>query len=516
MRISDMLILAVSTLWQQKVRTLLTVLGVVFGSFVLAASLSINHGVQKTIDRFVQQNDALQKIDVRPDWSSVEPGDQSASIPEVAGKMSDATRARLHKALQGRVGRFRGGEPKTPLTADVLNKLEQLPHVEAVVPAIYDRGFVEIDGNSQPTDVTAIRPNDEPCKRRLLAGRLFDSPTEHAAIVSELLLYRLGLLDEENISSALGKKLRLEFHPRSSPAGFALYLGHADNSEPSHAETVALDKLRQQLAGSLEKFDLTADDLATLRKVLDASPQTASEPVSLELPIVGVVRLMNEQEEQNWDPLRADADVILPSRTAADLQLSMPTASARGNSLGRVTVVVDRDERIKPVVEQIRALGLGVNSALEYVEQQRLMYALIFGGMTCVAAVALLVAALGIANTMLISVLERTREIGIMKALGARNGQLQIIFVVEGALIGLVGSGLGLLLAWACSFPGDAWVRSTATRDLKFKLDEALFIFPAWLQLTVLSFAVAVTAIAAIYPARRAARIDPVAALRHE
>ena len=248
----------------------------------------------------------------------------------------------------------------------MLKKLEQLPHVEAVVPAIYDRGFVEIEGNSQPTDVTAIRPNDEPCKRRLLAGRLFDSPAERAAIVSELLLYRLGLLDEENISSALGKHLRLEFHPRSSPAGFALYLSHADNSEPSHAETIALDKLRQQLAGSLEKFELTADDLATLRKVLDASPQTAPEPVTLELPIVGVVRLMNDQEEQNWDPLRADADVILPSQTAADLELSMPTASARGNSLGRVTVVVDRDENIKPVVRANprawfgRKLGVGI------------------------------------------------------------------------------------------------------------------------------------------------------------
>ena len=81
MRISDMLILAVSTLWQQKVRTLLTVLGVVFGSLVLAASLSINHGVQKTIDRFVQQNDALRKIDVRPDWSAVDTGRPSAQHP---------------------------------------------------------------------------------------------------------------------------------------------------------------------------------------------------------------------------------------------------------------------------------------------------------------------------------------------------------------------------------------------------------------------------------------------------
>ena len=88
----------------------------------------------------------------------------------------------------------------------MLKRLEQLPHVEAVVPAIYDRGFVEIDGNSQPTDVTAIRPNDEACKRRLLAGRLFDSPEEHTAIVSELLLYRLGLFDEAEHFLRAGQK----------------------------------------------------------------------------------------------------------------------------------------------------------------------------------------------------------------------------------------------------------------------------------------------------------------------
>jgi putative ABC transport system permease protein len=330
------------------------------------------------------------------------------------------------------------------------------------------------------------------------------------------LLYRLGLFDEQNLNSALGKKLRLEFRPQRNPVGIRLFLSHSDNSDTTRAETVAIDKLQQQLPGSLEKFDLNSDDLAALRQVLNTGPTKEPGPVTDEFTIVGVVRMMTDEEEQNWDPLRATADVILPSQTAADLEFRLPPVRGRAAGLSGLTVVVDRDENIKSVAEQIRSLGLGVNSALEYVDQQRLMYSLIFGGMTCVAAVALLVAALGIANTMLISVLERTREIGIMKALGARNGQLQIIFVVEGALIGLAGSALGLLLAWACSFPGDAWVRTTATRDLNFKLDEALFIFPPWLQITVLAFAIGVTAIAAIYPARRAARIDPVTALRHE
>jgi putative ABC transport system permease protein len=164
----------------------------------------------------------------------------------------------------------------------------------------------------------------------------------------------------------------------------------------------------------------------------------------------------------------------------------------------------------------IRDEGWTAHAPLEFVEQQRLQYLLIFGGMTCVAVVALLVAALGIANTMLMSVLERTREIGIMKAVGASSGQLQLMFLFEGALIGLVGGGLGLVLAWGASHLGDAWVRSLASRTVEVKLTEAIFVFPAWLFLTVLGFALFITTLAAIYPARRAAKIDPVFALRHE
>jgi putative ABC transport system permease protein len=209
------------------------------------------------------------------------------------------------------------------------------------------------------------------------------------------------------------------------------------------------------------------------------------------------------------------ADVLLPLNTATDFAFNIPGPGERG--LDYTVVTVDREEHVKEVSERIKSeLGLGNRTFREFIERQRLMYLLIFGAMTIVAAVALLVAALGIANTMLMSVLERTREIGVMKAVGAGGGQLVCLYLVEGALIGLVGGGLGLLLGWAASFPGDAWVRGMVARDLKIELKESLFVFPPSLVLLVLGFAVLVTTLAAVYPARRAAAVDPVAALRHE
>jgi putative ABC transport system permease protein len=136
--------------------------------------------------------------------------------------------------------------------------------------------------------------------------------------------------------------------------------------------------------------------------------------------------------------------------------------------------------------------------------------------MTCVAGVALLVSSLGIANTMLMSVLERRREIGIMKAVGAANWQLQTMYVIEGGLIGLIGGSLGLVLAWLISLPGDAWVRAMVRRDMDIDLKGSIFAFPGWIAVTVLVFTVGVTIVAAVYPARRAAKLDPVTALRHD
>jgi putative ABC transport system permease protein len=514
MRFSDMLSLPLAALWQQKARTLLTTLGVLFGGFVLAASLSIGQGVQDTIRREWGRNEALRKITVRPHWGASE-NELVTTKVEVAGKMSDAKRERIRRALVDYQARMSAGKPRIVLSRETLDKLAAWEHVEAVVPVLRQYGYGVFDGQSDAAEVASIRFDDDALRGRLVAGRWFDEPSDEAVLVSEFLLYRLGVKDDDEVSRIIGKKLRLEFSTNYAESGIGMYLIKADGSQVTREETAAIEKIREQLPAALEKLDLSPSEIELLRGAIRPGSQPAQTKFAKELTIAGVLRLPSDEERLlPWDPLRAEADALVPVQAASEMYFRLPGANERGADLA--VVIVDREEHLKEVYQRVKELGLNAHAVLEYVEQQRLMYLLIFGGMTCVAAVAMLVAALGIANTMLMSVLERTREIGIMKAVGASNGQLQFIFLLEGALIGLVGGGLGMLLAWAASYPGDAWVRSRVSRDLKIELKEAVFVFPPWVVATVLLFSIVVTTLAAVYPARRAAKIDPVAALRHE
>jgi putative ABC transport system permease protein len=136
--------------------------------------------------------------------------------------------------------------------------------------------------------------------------------------------------------------------------------------------------------------------------------------------------------------------------------------------------------------------------------------------MTVLSVLALVVAGLGITNTMVTSVLERTHDIGIMKAVGARNRQVVGLFLVEGVVLGLLGGGLGLLGAWLFSLPAEGWIRGVMEQQWQQKVKYIIFRFPPWLLAGAPLFAVLVTTVAALLPARRAARIDPAVTLRSE
>jgi putative ABC transport system permease protein len=511
----DLLRFPLASLGQQKMRTGLTTLGVVFGAFVLAASLSIDEGVQRTIERESNKGDVARKITVSSRWRAVENKKKKANTVKVAGRMSPERLERIRKVLAERDQDGGSVEPVN-LTPDRLEMLARIPHVRRMVPIVGGGVVATLGNRPEEASVSSGAGEDPEFRKRVIVGRAFNSDDERSVLLSEMFAYRIGLVDDADLDQVIGKPLRVEIRGPEEGPSFSVALADRSRADGSRAGQAALRQLAWQLPGTLDRFSLTGEEAAALRMAI--RPESAAvDPVVVadDFRVVGIFRAMTDDERtEAWSQFPAETDLVLPRRVAVELAFLDP--ARRDQGIAQAVLFVDDIRNVKEVEDQVEALGLWGRSAHDFIERQRLTYLLIFGGMTCVAGVALLVSSLGIANTMLMSVLQRRREIGIMKAVGAASWQLQTIFVIEGGLIGLVGGALGLLLAWSISYPGDGWVRSMVHRDMNIDLQGSIFAFPGWIGMTVVLSTVSVTIVAALYPARHAAKVDPVTALRHD
>jgi putative ABC transport system permease protein len=491
MRLVDIIWLSLSGLREQKLRTLLTTLGVLFGSFVLAFSLSLRRGVQETIVREYSRYAGLRQIQVQQSYEN-KPDAKEEEQPAVQGDVSAERQARLRHEISRRIDRAESAVPVN-LSAETLRRLQQLPHVKEVNPDVTINGKAGLENKVEDVFIHSAPVDDEQLRKRLLAGDLPDSSDSKSAVVSEYLLYRLGVVDDAAIQAVLGRPLRLEYRVGSDKSSALLML--------------------------LSFTRLTTAEKNFLRKALQtpgSSSSAANTTFSKTFTIVGVLR-----SAAKGDPRPAylhwwidDVDVVLPVRAAADWFFEAPSNQKVG--VGSAIVEVDDIDAVKETVAEVRKLGLRTTSLVELIEREQFTYQLMFGVMTCIAGVALLVAALGIVNTMLMSVLERTREIGVMKAVGARNRHIMTVFLVEGFLIGLTGGILGLVVAWAVSIPSNSWIHSMISERVNVNLSESIYVWPAWILVGAPLFTCAVTTCAAVFPARRAARVNPITALRHE
>jgi putative ABC transport system permease protein len=177
-------------------------------------------------------------------------------------------------------------------------------------------------------------------------------------------------------------------------------------------------------------------------------------------------------------------------------------------------VKVQRAQDTEEVEKKIKEMGFNAFSIADLLESQKKAFILLDLFLALVGSIALTVASLGIVNTMVMSILERTREIGVMKAIGASDRDVRGIFLIEAALIGLAGGTGGLLLGWVVG----RGINAGANYYLSTQGVPAanLFLIPWWLVLGAMAFALAVSLVAGIFPARRAARLDPIQALRHD
>jgi putative ABC transport system permease protein len=190
------------------------------------------------------------------------------------------------------------------------------------------------------------------------------------------------------------------------------------------------------------------------------------------------------------------------------------TMAIRPNAYLSLTVRAAGAQYTQDVEDAIKKKGLSafsLNDALQGAKRAFIIFDIV---LSLIGSIALAVSSLGIVNTMVMSILERTREIGIMKAIGGSDGDVRRIFLIEASAIGCLGGVAGVALGWAVgrviNFGANVYIQQQGGTAGN------LFLLPLWLIGGAIGFSIVISLLAGSYPAGRAAKLDPIQALRHD
>ena len=268
-----------------------------------------------------------------------------------------------------------------------------------------------------------------------------------------------------------------------------------------------------QRAGSAAP-PLRPTDTATADALMGATYSIISREQKLK--IVGISDL---DVESMRGPMRAK--VFLPLRLAESLHVMQPTdlreishASSDQPVYSSISVRVKNPAQIQAVEDAIKKSGFSTFSIVDASRGLRQFFGVLYAFLGIFGSLALTVASIGIVNTLVMAILERRREIGIMKAIGASDGDVRKLFFAEAGAMGILGGIAGVVLGWAIgqviNIGTNIYLKSQSLPP------EHFWAVPWWLVVFAVGFAFAVSLASGLYPAGRAARLDPVQALRYE
>jgi putative ABC transport system permease protein len=465
LRAYDLVELAGRNLREAVLRNSLTTLGIGVGVASLVAMLSLGLGLQKLFNRQLGRSGLFDTIFVtaRHDVRGTRPGQTETGPPKI---LDDGARKSFEEIAEvmevypnlSAVGDFRS--PKDPSDISHFTVVGGLP------PSARDsEAFDDFQGR--------FFSNDNAAEVIILAdfGRaLLGLPAEPRN--SEV------KLTPQQADELLGKEVVLRYAERQA-------------NEPAAAPATA---------------DADSADDATSFNVVRREAR---------LKIVGIVTAEPYRGLRN-----GRTSALLPTGYAESLNMMQAgdvsgiVRPGQGKTYNALIVRVRKSKDVVHVEDAIKKQGFNTFSIVDASRglQKAFVFLDLFLGVF--GSLALVVASLGIVNTLVMAILERRREIGIMKALGATDGDVKQIFFVEAGSMGALGGALGVALGWMIGRVINIGTNVYMTRqELK---PETFWYVPMWLVIAGVTFSILVSLFAGLYPASRAARLDPVQALRHE
>lgn len=433
----DMIDMALRNLWKRRLRTALTVLGVVIGTASIVVMVSIGIGMNKGFASQLENWGSLQVIDVYPS-GGMEYDKETDSMKQT--------------------------KKQDELNAKAVESFRQMEHVQAVSPVLEDYLYLTAGKYMADASIIGIEPGAMTALGYQVAeGRALTEEDSKAIVVG-------GSVEFYN------PKLSWEMRYSSEPPKVDVLNEKLSLTWDWNYGTRNADK-------SIKPIKV--DAVGTL-------PADGNNSWSIIMPIKELENL--QKEKKKWEESQSEGNTSSNSRKSKEYE--------------HVMVKVDEIDNVQKVQQQIKDMGFRASSLtdqLEAMKETTRMLRLVLGA---IGAISMVVAAISITNTMVMAIYERTKEIGIMKVIGASLKDIKGLFLTEAAFIGFSGGIIGIIVSYGASF----LVNFVAQRQGS-TMQSAI---PIWLALGGVAFSTAVGVIAGYLPAKRAMKLSALMAIKTE
>ena len=463
MRILDLLRMSSSSLWKRKFRTVLTVLGVVIGTASIVVMISLGLGLNRATMEQIEQSGGLTTIQVMEGY-----GGSSGGAVSVMGYSTSSD------------------EQVNRLDDAIVESFKMLEHVDSVVPILQVSALGKYGPYEAYLNIQGM-PSEALAQLNIQVGE-GHLPT-----------------DSGELEFFYGNQVAADFY---NPKTYEYpYYETGEYAVDFMKDTVFIIFDQQAYYASQYQSQSPGEDSGT----------AVQPPKKYIIPTAGVEK---PNDENTWSSYgyRVLCDLDAPKTTLKRVFRNKAIPGQPTTSSGKpykeiyyseVDVNVDDIDHVKEVQELIQSMGYQTYSNAEWVQSTQQQYANIQAMLGGIGAVSLLVAAIGITNTMMMSIYERTKEIGVMKVLGCDMRNIQAMFLIEAAYIGLIGGVVGLGLSYGISAIINKAVAASGNMT-------NLSYIPFWLAGTSVIFAVIIGMVAGFFPSRRAMKLSPLAAIRNE
>ncbi|WP_077369504.1 ABC transporter permease [Anaerosalibacter sp. Marseille-P3206] len=444
----DLISMGVKSLWRRKLRTFLTILGVVIGTSSIVVMLSLGFGMSETFKAQISEMGSLNIITV----------------------------------YRGYYGGYNdpgmGNKKQVDLDDKAIGKFSKLDGVEAVTPVVETNGKL-VDGKyTTYTSIKGIDPkNMDKFGFKLADGRLLRSGDE--------------------LSVVYGGEIKQMFNDENSRYG-STKEPNIDLMKDKIIFTFDMEYGSKRRGPSIEVDNQKKPDYKTykIKSVGILAEGDWEKAYSVYMPIDQVKKLIQEKN-------KAEGNKISPEERK------------RQRGYEQVLLYVPDINKVTEVQNQLKDMGYNASSLTDYLESMKKTSGVIQAILGGIGAVSLLVAAIGITNTMVMSIYERTKEIGVMKVIGASLRDIKRLFLFESGMIGLLGGIVGVTLSGGLSF----LLNKLAPRLGDFVgtgAETKISIIPIWLIFASIGFATFIGLLSGYYPARRAMNLSALEAIRTE